>query len=74
MKNTDSQEGELELNIPRDRNGTFEPQLIGKREKTLKGFYERIVSFYSRGLTTRDIQKILRTPMVSMSPPGSFPR
>ncbi|EBS5930363.1 IS256 family transposase [Salmonella enterica subsp. enterica serovar Saintpaul] len=56
-KTVRSQEGELELNIPRDRNGTFEPQLIGKHEKTLKGFDDRIISLYSRGLTTRDIQE-----------------
>lgn len=45
------------LVFPRDRNGTFESQLIGKGEKTLKGFDDRIISLYSRGLTTRDIQE-----------------
>ena len=55
-KTVRSQQGELELHIPRDRNGTFEPQLIGKGEKTLKGFDDRIISLYARGLTTRDIQ------------------
>ncbi len=41
---------------PRDRNSTFEPTLIGKHEKQLKGFDDRIISLYSRGLSTRDIQ------------------
>ncbi len=55
-KTVRSQEGELELNVPRDRNGTFEPQLIGKGKKKLNGFDDRIISLYARGLTTRDIQ------------------
>ncbi|CAK8743462.1 IS256 family transposase ISSod18 [Sodalis praecaptivus] len=55
-KNVRSQNGELELQIPRDRNSTFEPALIAKNEKQLNGFDSRIISLYSRGLTTRDIQ------------------
>jgi len=55
-----SQAGELEVNVPRDRNGTFEPQLISKGEKKLNGFDERIISLYARGLTTRDIQSHLK--------------
>lgn len=55
-KTVRSQQGELSLNIPRDRNATFEPQLISKGERTLKGFDDRIISLYARGLTTRDIQ------------------
>lgn len=56
FKNVRSQNGELELQIPRDRNSTFEPALIAKNEKHLDGFDHRIISLYSRGLTTRDIQ------------------
>ncbi len=48
--------GEIDLEIPRDRNGSFEPQLVKKGEKQLNGFDERIVSLYARGMTTRDIQ------------------
>ena len=55
-KSVRSQNGEIELDIPRDRNSTFEPALIGKNEKQLNGFDERIISLYSRGLSTRDIQ------------------
>ncbi len=55
-KSVRSQNGALELDIPRDRNSTFEPTLIGKHEKQLNGFDDRIISLYSRGLSTRDIQ------------------
>ena len=48
--------GEIELDIPRDRNGSFEPKLIKKGEKQLNGFDYRIISLYARGMTTRDIQ------------------
>ncbi|MCL1040939.1 IS256 family transposase [Shewanella marisflavi] len=48
--------GEIDLDIPRDRNGSFIPQLIKKGEKQLGGFDDRIISLYARGMTTRDIQ------------------
>ncbi len=51
-KSVRSQNGEIELDIPRDRNSTFEPTLIGKNEKQLNGFDDRIISLYSRGLST----------------------
>lgn len=46
--------GKLPLNIPRDRNGTFEPQLIGKHQRRLAGFDEKILALYAKGLTTRE--------------------
>ena len=48
--------GDIEIETPRDRNGSFEPQLLKKGEKQLGGFDERIVSLYARGMSTRDIQ------------------
>jgi len=48
--------GDLDLEIPRDRNSSFEPQLIEKRQKRFDGFDEKIISLYARGMTTRDIQ------------------
>ena len=48
--------GDMELDIPRDREGEFEPQLVKKGERQLNGFDDRIVSLYARGMTTRDIQ------------------
>ena len=48
--------GDLALEIPRDRNSSFEPQLIEKRQKRFDGFDEKIISLYARGMTTRDLQ------------------
>lgn len=55
-KSVRSIHGDIEVEIPRDRNGSFAPQLIKKGEKQLAGFDERIVSLYARGMSTRDIQ------------------
>ena len=52
--------GKLPLDIPRDRAGTFEPQLIGKHQRRLAGFDEKILALYAKGLTTRDIQDIVK--------------
>ena len=54
------QDGEIDLSIPRDRAGTFEPQLIPKGVTRLDGFDDRIISLYARGLTVREIQGHLR--------------
>ena len=51
--------GELALEIPRDRNGTFEPQIIEKHQTRFTGFDKNILSLYSRGLSTREIQQHL---------------
>jgi len=51
--------GEVPLDIPRDRNGTFEPQLIGKYQRRLSGFDDKILTLYAKGLTTRDIQDVV---------------
>ncbi len=48
--------GELPLEIPRDRNGSFEPQLIPKHQTRWNGFDEKILSLYARGMTVREIQ------------------
>ena len=52
--------GELTIATPRDRAGTFEPQLIGKYQRRLAGFDEKILALYAKGMTTRDIQDIVR--------------
>src|SRR5258708_4630190 len=51
--------GEFALDTPRDRHGTFEPQLIPKHQRRLAGFDEKILALYAKGMTTRDIQEIV---------------
>lgn len=51
-----TQDQEIELNVPRDRNSEFEPEIVPKYAKRLPLFNDQIISLYSRGMTTRDIQ------------------
>ncbi len=51
--------GEVEINVPRDRTGEFEPALIPKRQRRLSGMNDKILSLYARGMTVRDIQSFL---------------
>jgi putative transposase len=48
--------GHLELETPRDRNGTFEPLIVAKGQRRFEGFDHAILSLYSRGMTTREIE------------------
>ena len=48
--------GEMPLETPRDRNGSYEPKIIGKGQTRFTGFDDKIVSMYARGMTTREIQ------------------
>jgi putative transposase len=52
--------GEITVETPRDRNGTFEPQAIPKHQRRLAGFDEKILALYAKGMTTRDIQEIVK--------------
>ena len=52
--------GKLDLDIPRDRRGNFEPQLIAKYQRRFPGFDDKIVSMYARGMSVREIQGHLR--------------
>ena len=47
--------GEIELQTPRDREGTFEPQLVKKRQTRITGMDEQILTLYAKGMSTRDI-------------------
>jgi putative transposase len=53
-------DGDLEIEIPRDRNGEFDPQLIRKRQTRLPGFDEKVIALYSRGMTVRETQEHLK--------------
>jgi putative transposase len=48
--------GAVEIEVPRDRNGSFEPKILPKHERRFQGFDAKIVSMYARGMSTRDIQ------------------
>lgn len=52
--------GPIALDVPRDREGTFEPQLVPKHQRRLSGFDEKILALYAKGMTTRDIQQIIK--------------
>jgi len=54
-KTLKSRHGTVKIKTPRDRNGTFEPQIIKKGQTRLTEFDDQILSFYARGMTTRDI-------------------
>jgi putative transposase len=49
--------GTMPIEVPRDRNGTFEPQIIGKHQTRWTGFDDKIISLYARGLSTREIKQ-----------------
>jgi putative transposase len=51
--------GPIDLDIPRDRNGSFEPQLIPKGTRRMEGFNQNIIHLYARGMSTRDIRREL---------------
>lgn len=55
-KRLQTESGTVEIEVPRDRDGRFEPQLIRKRQRRVNGLNEKMIALYSRGLSTRDIQ------------------
>ena len=52
-------DGALAIDVPRDREGTFEPRLIAKHERRFTGFDDKILALYARGMTVREIQGFL---------------
>ena len=60
QKTVQGELGEVRIDIPRDRLGTFEPQLIGKYQRRLAGFDDKVLALYAKGLTTRDIQDVVQ--------------
>ena len=47
--------GETEIEVPQDRDGTFEPKVVKKRQKDISGIEQKIISLYAKGMTTRQI-------------------
>jgi putative transposase len=60
QKTVQGELGEVRIDIPRDRLGTFDPVLIGKYQRRLPGFDDKILALYAKGLTTRDIQDVVQ--------------
>jgi transposase-like protein len=55
-----TEHGPVRIRAPRDRDGSFEPQIVRKRQRRFEGFDEKILALYSRGMSTRDIEAHLR--------------
>lgn len=54
-----TKEEAIPINIPRDREGSYDPQFIGKWQRKISGFDDKIISMYARGMSTREIQEHL---------------
>jgi putative transposase len=59
-KTIHTESGSVDIEVPRDRTGTFDPQLVRKRQRRLEGFDDKVLSLYARGMTTRQIQGHLK--------------
>lgn len=59
-KTVASSMGDIDLNIPRDRKGEFEPQIVKKHQTDVSGIEDQVLSMYAKGMTTRDISAHLR--------------
>jgi putative transposase len=55
-KTLQSDSGPIQIEVPRDRDSSFEPKFVKKRQRRLEGFDDKVLSLYARGLSTRDIQ------------------
>lgn len=55
-KTLKSEQGEVVLDIPRDRAGDFEPQIVSKHQTRMAGLDSKVIALYARGMTVRDIQ------------------
>ena len=57
VKTIHSKYGEAEIEVPQDREGTFEPQIVKKRQKDISAIEDKIISMYAKGMTTRQISE-----------------
>jgi putative transposase len=55
-KTVQTETAQFDIAMPRDRDGSFEPQLVPKRQRRLEGFDDKVLALYARGLSTREIQ------------------
>ncbi len=59
VKTVETDQGPMELAVPRDRAGTFEPTVVKKRQRRLDGFDDKVLALYAHGMSTREIQNHL---------------
>lgn len=59
-KTVQSSTGEMEIQVPRDRDGEFEPQLVKKHQPDVSAIGDKVIFLYSRGISARDIQKTVQ--------------
>ena len=52
--------GPVQINIPRDRNGDFEPKIVPKHQRSVNGIEDKILGLYATGMTTRDISEQIK--------------
>jgi putative transposase len=52
--------GEIDIETPRDRNSSFEPKIVPKRQRSIGNFNEAVISLYARGMTTREIEQHIK--------------
>jgi transposase-like protein len=70
VKTVETDQGPMELAVPRDRAGTFEPTVVKKRHRRLDGFDDKVLALYAHGMTTREIQHHLEEVYgTEVSPP-----
>lgn len=60
LKTLTTSYGNVEIEVPRDRNGEFEPQVVKKYQRDISGIEEKVISMYAKGMTTRDISSHLQ--------------
>ena len=60
VKTLKSEFGEVEIQVPRDRKGEFEPKIVPKYQRNVSGIEEKVISLYARGMSTRDIGEQIR--------------
>ncbi|VVE59147.1 transposase [Pandoraea sputorum] len=65
-----TESGPMRIEVPRDRDGSFEPLLIPKHERRFNGFDDKIVTMYARGMTVREIQGFLLDQYGTEASPG----
>lgn len=72
-KSVRSNYGEFEIEVPQDRNSSFDPKIVKKRQKDISEIDQKIISMYARGLTTRQISDQIEISTVSIAVNHSFP-